>query len=104
LLHLGTSHIGQQRFKLPESREQQINYNLMTALRACLPANTSDVEGIEILSKLPTTCFENVTQIAEVFVAQGVTLRHVHYDGDLRHTAAITYGLPTVAQLVEALR
>jgi len=26
LLRLGTSHIGQQRFKLPEWWEQQINY------------------------------------------------------------------------------
>jgi hypothetical protein len=49
-------------------------------------------------------CFENVIQHAEVFVAQGVTLRHVQYDGDLQHMAAKAYGLPTVAQLVEALR
>ena len=49
-------------------------------------------------------CLENVTQHAEVFVAQGMTLRDVHYDGDLQHTAAKAHGLPAVTQLVEALR
>jgi len=46
----------------------------------------------------------NGTQHADVFVAQGVTLRQMQYDGDLQHMAAKAYGLPTVTQLAEALR
>ena len=48
-------------------------------------------------------CFENVTQHAEVFAAQGMTLRDVQCDGDLQYMAAKAHGLPEVAQLVEAL-
>jgi len=52
---------------------------------------------------MTSVCFENVTQHAEVFFAQGMTLRCVQCDGDLQHMAAKAHGLPAVAQLVEAL-